>query len=150
MELVGLIDREYRTVPDRRHRVVAGLSEGGFGAANLAARHPAVFGVAISLSGYFSAQGPVFGDNAAYRRANSPSSIVRDEPAARSVSYIVAAGDQDQRYLKEAQAFADELDRLHVRHELFLITGGHEGGVWTSGLVLGLQRVKSQLESRPS
>jgi enterochelin esterase-like enzyme len=147
LELAVLVDREERTLPDRRHRVVGGLSEGGFGAANLAARHPDVFGVAISLSGYFTAEGPVFGANAAYQRANSPTDAVRKPGQARSVLYLLAVGEQDPRYLGAAQRFSSELDRQGVRHQLFLLPGGHEGDVWTSGLVLCLQHVKTQLEA---
>ena len=149
LELVRLVDRQYRTLADRRHRVVGGFSEGGFGAANLAARHPGLFGTAISLSGYFTAEGPVFGVNPAYQHANSPSQLLRSPGPARGVAYLLAAGDQDGRYRRASEQFAAELDRLGVRHELFLLSGGHEGGVWTSGLVLCLQEVKNQLQARP-
>jgi enterochelin esterase-like enzyme len=147
LELSAVVDQEYRTVPDRRHRIVAGLSEGGFGAANLAARHPDVFGISISLSGYFTAQGPVFGTNPDYRLANSPSNLVRAPGPARSVLYLLAAGDQDPHYRRTTEGFARELDRLSVRHRLFVLPGGHDGGVWTAGLALCLQAVKVQLET---
>jgi len=147
LELVALVDHTYRTLPDRRHRVIAGLSEGGFGAANLAARHPGVFGVSISLSGYFAAQGPVFGRDPAYIRANSPSQILQGGGPARTVRYFLAAGTQDPRYRRAAQAFALELERLGVRHELFTLPGGHDGQVWTAGLVVSLEQLRSQLGS---
>jgi enterochelin esterase-like enzyme len=148
LELTTLIDRQYRTVGDRRHRVVAGFSEGGFGAANLAARHPDVFAVSISLSGYFAAQGPVFGTNPAYRLANSPSELLRTSTPARGVQYLLATGDRDVHYRSTTEAFGRELDRLGVRHQLFVLPGGHDGGVWTVGLVLCLQAVQVQLEGR--
>ncbi len=147
LELAGVVDRDYRTLADRRHRIVAGLSEGGFGAANLAARHPEVFGIAISLSGYFTAQGPVFGANPAYQHANSPSDLLRAPGPARGVEYLLAAGEQDLRYRHTSETFARELDRVGVRHQLFVLPGGHDGGVWTAGLVLCLQAVKVQVES---
>ncbi len=146
LELTALVDHDYRTVDDRRHRIVAGLSEGGFGAANLAARHPDVFAISISLSGYFVAQGPVFGTNPAYRLANSPSELLRAPGPARGVQYLLAIGDQDVHYRKTTETFARELDRLGVRHQLFVLPGGHDGGVWTAGLALCLQAVKVQLE----
>lgn len=148
LELAAVVDRQYRTLPGPRHRVVAGLSEGGFGAANLASRHPDLFGVAVSLSGYFTAQGPVFGSNPAYQRANSPAAVVGVSAAARRVYYFLAVGRQDTRYRNDAQAFARELDRLAVRHQLVLLSGGHDGGVWTTGLVLALEQVRAQLEDR--
>jgi enterochelin esterase-like enzyme len=150
LELVSAVDAEYRTLHDPRRRVVAGLSDGGFGAANVAARHPDVFGVAISLSGYFSAEGAAFGPDPAFARANSPSSLVVDQPSARSVLFVLVAGREDPRYLSIARGFAAELKGLGVRHSLFELPGGHDGGVWTSGLVVGLREVKPQLEQATS
>jgi S-formylglutathione hydrolase FrmB len=49
--LIRHIDATYRTVADRRHRAVAGLSMGAFGAMNYAQRHPDLFGVVGSFSG---------------------------------------------------------------------------------------------------
>jgi enterochelin esterase-like enzyme len=145
LELVAVVDREYRTRPDRRHRLVGGLSEGGFGAANLAARHPDVFGTAVSLSGYFHARGPVFGVDPATSYANSPAELVAGDPGARSVRYVLVAGDRDQRYLAEARSFAAELDRLRVPNRLLVVPGAHEGGVWTGGLVLALEQSRADL-----
>ena len=144
LELVAQVDHDYRTRPDRRHRVVAGLSEGGFGAANLAARHPDVFGAAISLSGYFHASGSVFGADPAVRRANSPGELVADDGGARSVYYVLVAGDRDAHYLTEARAFAAELDRLGVPNRLLVVAGAHEGRVWTDGLAQALPHAQSR------
>jgi enterochelin esterase-like enzyme len=144
LELVRLVDRTYPTLADRRHRLIAGLSSGGFGAANLAARHPDLFSTAICLSGYFTAQGPVFGGDPSYLSANSPELIVRDHVAARRVDYILVVGRDDGDYLKAADQFNAELSRLGVQHELVLLPGGHQRSVWTTGLMLGLVHVKPQ------
>jgi S-formylglutathione hydrolase FrmB len=50
-DLVAFIDRRYRTVADRRHRGIAGLSTGGYGAIALALAYPDVFSAAASHSG---------------------------------------------------------------------------------------------------
>jgi S-formylglutathione hydrolase FrmB len=50
-EVVGHIDNYYRTVPDKAHRAITGLSMGGHGALFLALRHPDIFGAAASMSG---------------------------------------------------------------------------------------------------
>jgi S-formylglutathione hydrolase FrmB len=49
--VVPWVDAHFRTVADRAHRVVAGFSVGGLGAAEYAARHPDVFSVLGSFSG---------------------------------------------------------------------------------------------------
>jgi putative tributyrin esterase len=50
-DLIPFIDGHYRTVAAREHRAVCGLSMGGYGAFQLALRHPDLFGSAASLSG---------------------------------------------------------------------------------------------------
>ena len=50
-ELVPWIDQNFRTIADRAHRGIMGISMGGFGSMSYPARHPDVFGVAASLSG---------------------------------------------------------------------------------------------------
>lgn len=51
MEVVSFIDNNYRTIADKKHRAITGLSMGGHGALFLALRHEEVFGAAGSLSG---------------------------------------------------------------------------------------------------
>lgn len=50
-ELIAKIDASYRTISNRKGRVIAGLSMGGHGAIYLATRHPQVFCAAGSMSG---------------------------------------------------------------------------------------------------
>ena len=50
-QLIPLIDARFRTLADRSHRMVFGISMGGYGSMMLAARHPDLFSAAASLSG---------------------------------------------------------------------------------------------------
>ena len=50
-DLVGWVDAHYHTLPRRDGRAIAGLSMGGFGAMELAMRHPDEFAAAASHSG---------------------------------------------------------------------------------------------------
>lgn len=50
-DLVGWVDTTWRTLADRRHRGIAGLSMGGYGAITLALAYPDVFSAAASHSG---------------------------------------------------------------------------------------------------
>ncbi|QKZ13527.1 alpha/beta hydrolase [Spirosoma sp. KUDC1026] len=50
-EVVEKIDQTYRTVRDRKGRVITGLSMGGHGALYLAGRHPDLYCAAGSMSG---------------------------------------------------------------------------------------------------
>ncbi len=50
-EVVRYIDGHYRTIADKDHRAITGLSMGGHGALFIALRHPDIFGAAGSMSG---------------------------------------------------------------------------------------------------
>ncbi len=50
-EVVEKIDKTYRTIRDRKGRLITGLSMGGHGAMYLATRHPELFCAAGSMSG---------------------------------------------------------------------------------------------------
>ena len=50
-ELIPEIDRRYRALNDRAHRMIAGLSMGGYGALKIAIRNPSMFSLAGSFSG---------------------------------------------------------------------------------------------------
>ena len=50
-DVVAHVDSSYRTIADRAHRGIAGLSMGGYGAVSLALGYPDVFSAAASHSG---------------------------------------------------------------------------------------------------
>jgi len=50
-DLIPFVDAAFRTRPGREHRVVSGLSMGGYGAVKLALKHPGLFCAAASHSG---------------------------------------------------------------------------------------------------
>jgi enterochelin esterase-like enzyme len=49
-DLVAHIDKQYRTIPDRRSRGLAGHSMGGYGALRIGAKHPDVFSALYVMS----------------------------------------------------------------------------------------------------
>jgi enterochelin esterase-like enzyme len=50
-EIVGYVDQQFRTIPDRDHRAILGKSSGGYGALMAAIQHPDVFGLVADHSG---------------------------------------------------------------------------------------------------
>jgi S-formylglutathione hydrolase FrmB len=50
-ELVGEIDEQYRTIPDRNHRAISGLSMGGFMSFWIAGKYPQMISVAGNFCG---------------------------------------------------------------------------------------------------
>jgi len=149
LELVAFVDQQYRTAADRQFRVIAGLSSGAYGAVNIAARHPEVFGVAMGFSGYYVARGPAFGFDRAYADANSPTVIVQRSAAARTVHYVVTVGATDvlRGYTEQ---FVQQLRRLGVSTDFEVIPGGgHSGRLFWEGLLFGLSVINSQLAAVP-
>jgi len=51
IEVVDFVDKNYRTIADKNHRAITGLSMGGHGALFLALKYTAIFGTAGSMSG---------------------------------------------------------------------------------------------------
>jgi S-formylglutathione hydrolase FrmB len=60
-QLIPLIDANFRTIADRAHRAIAGVSMGGYGSMMIAARHPDLFGEAASISGATDSNNPLLG-----------------------------------------------------------------------------------------
>src|SRR5260370_5705985 len=143
-ELVAVVDREYRTMADRQYRLIGGLSSGAFGAANIPARHPDLFGVAMGFSGYYFARGPVFGSDAGYINSNSPIILIQRSPAARSVHYILTVGAADY-YRPYIDQFAWQLRRFGVPYDSTVVPVGHEAQVWIAGLVYSIGVINAHL-----
>jgi S-formylglutathione hydrolase FrmB len=60
-QLIPLIDARFRTLADRSHRAIFGISMGGYGSMMFAARHPDLFAAAASLSGAVDSNLPANG-----------------------------------------------------------------------------------------
>jgi len=110
--VVDWVDARYKTMKRPRARGIMGMSAGGFCAAMLALRHPDVFGISISFSGYYWAGAAGTGSalpfgNTAGLDAHSPALLAPQIPSKeRSKMYFVVIADPGQQfYSQEAQAF---------------------------------------------
>lgn len=130
VDLVKYIDRTYRTIAAPEYRGIGGLSMGGFGAMNIAAHHPDVFGFVISLGGYYRAEGSVWGNNAAYMQENSPAIYIPAHVATWKLHIFLGAATKDQPYDTYARQFAQELAKLHIRSTIDVENGYHSWQVW--------------------
>lgn len=133
-DLVHYIDQKYRTIPQVSDRAIGGFSMGGFGAMNIAVHHPDIFGSVISLAGYYTADGSIWGQNAAYRHANSPALILPTRPQAWKLRIFLGAATKDQPYYTDTQQFILELKALHRNYTFDLENGYHTWGVWETQL----------------
>ena len=148
-DLVRYVDTHYNTIASARGRAIGGLSEGGYGAINIALHHPREFSVVESWSGY---QRPdklrsIFGKQLELLPANDPQTLVRREaPLLRRLhTYIwFYSGSTDPLHLQNA-AFARELTTLGVAHTYRLVFGGHNWALWRDNARLAYRAAATRL-----
>jgi enterochelin esterase-like enzyme len=118
-DTVPWVDASLPTIPSPSGRVIAGLSAGGYGAIDIALRHPNTFGAAESWSGYFTPllDGPFKGATRQVLAAHDPTQLVRSEQRllkARQTRFFISSGPSHSHWFKESATvdFAQELRSL--------------------------------------
>jgi len=133
-DLVRYVDSHYRTIGTRGGRAIAGLSEGGYGAIDIALRHPREFAVVESWSGYIwpDKLRSVFGPELQLLRSNDPRLLVRRvAPQLRHLgTYFWFYSGSTDRLRSQNAGFARTLRRLRVPHTYRLVYGGHNWSIW--------------------
>jgi enterochelin esterase-like enzyme len=133
-DVVHAIDARYRTIATRAGRAIGGLSEGGYGAINLAMQHPREFSVVESWSGYERAapNHSIFGRSLAGLVRNSP--LDRLRPDARLLrrlhTYFWVYTGTDDSLRQQNEQFARALTKAHVAHRYLELAGGHNWALW--------------------
>jgi enterochelin esterase-like enzyme len=135
MDVVRDVDRRFATLADRRHRAIAGASEGAYGALNVGLHHLADFSVIESWSGYFAQTptGPFSGATPAELAANSPADYVPSlAPAIHRLGLRawLLQGRTDWRSPAAIRAFAAELHAAGADVRYGFFPGGHDWGLW--------------------
>lgn len=112
---------------DAAHRAISGFSMGGYGAMNLALRHPSVFGSVASISGYFHVDDPshMFGDRPEVIAANQPDHNLGS--ARRLRIFLAAAAEETNPVVRgEPQRYKGLLDAAGIPAVLDVRPGGHD------------------------
>lgn len=141
-ELMPHIDATYRTIPDKKHRAVAGLSMGGGGTVVYAQRHPELWSSACSLSGLVGLSAERFtGDTSAFAQSvvvadpveylnNADEATLED---LRSVRWYADCGDDD--FLADNNlAFYSAMKRNLIPLEYRMRDGSHNWTYWRTAL----------------
>lgn len=133
-DLVRAVDARFRTIPKARARGIGGLSEGGYGAINIALHHPGEFGLVESWSGYVEADNSkrIFGGDPLLLRHNTPLAVLPQVAASvraqHTFFWFYSGRDDKLRFQNEA--FARELAAAGVPHRFRLLHGGHNWRLW--------------------
>jgi enterochelin esterase-like enzyme len=143
-EVVPFIDQHYHTLADRHHRIMGGLSAGGFGAVNITLHHPDLFGAAFSLSGNYVAWPTwtgkdMWGNDPALKEHNSPLLYAPHVANVRDLHLYLASGQSDKSSRPQTEQFDAVLNQLDVPHKTDYFDGGHAWEFWRTHVVDALK-----------
>lgn len=126
-DVVPWIDAHLPTDASAGGRTIAGLSAGGYGAADIGLRSPSLFGRIESWSGYFHPlhDGPLQGASPQLLTANDAFALAQREAPllrARGTRFFLGSGPSHSHWFKEQQTldFAALLRRLRLPLTLVL------------------------------
>jgi enterochelin esterase-like enzyme len=112
-DLVGYLDSHYRTVADRTHRVVGGMSSGGYCALNLGLKHQDLYGTVLAFEPYGDpgkeTTGPLMGGSAVLFAKNSPSAYLPTMTFAYPMHFFLDVGDASPKVVARVSALSQQL-----------------------------------------
>jgi len=146
-ELIPEIDKKFRTIADRGHRSVAGLSMGGYGALKFGLKYPELFSIVGSFSGAFGVAewtadnagnigrsidgifGPAGSDT---RQKNDIFKLVGglSPDKVKSLPFIYLSCGTEDQLLKLNAEFLRSLFDKKIPHEFRQRPGGHTWTFW--------------------
>ena len=150
-ELIPEVDKNFRTIPDRNHRAVAGLSMGGYGSIKFGLKYPEKFVLVGSFSGALQAASltekmlgsgwkaltdsitGVYGaEDSPTRKANDVFKIVREMPAdkASALPFIYFDCGTEDGLIITNREFSTALLEKKIPHEFRQLPGRHDWKFW--------------------
>jgi enterochelin esterase-like enzyme len=161
-ELLPFIDKTYKTIPDKAHRAVAGLSMGGYGSLVWAMHYPDKFSYCVALSAsMFNEEGMENMPDQLYKYMsmlygapeakgkdritqhfieNSPIEMAQNNSAdsLKAVKWFIDCGNQDQ--LSEVnKELHDIMSKRNIDHVYHARDGKHDWIFWREGIYQGLR-----------
>jgi|WetSurMetagenome_2_1015567.scaffolds.fasta_scaffold01777_10 enterochelin esterase-like enzyme len=161
-EFLPFIDKTYRTIPDKEHRAVAGLSMGGYGSLVWAMHHPDKFSYCVALSAsMFNDDGMAQMPDQLYKYMsllygapeakghdrvtehfikNSPIDMAQNNSteSLKSVKWFIDCGNQDQ--LSEVNRELNGIfTKRNIDHIYHARDGRHDWLFWREGIYQGLK-----------
>lgn len=147
-ELIPLIDNSYRTIADKNHRAVAGVSMGGEAAIAFAQKHTEIYGAACSISGLLghpeqsqlSQSDQDYADSLA---ANNPSRLVENASndeieKLKNVRWYVDCADNDYVFEGNIQFYL-AMKHKGIPLDYRMRSGVHGWYYWITGFSPVLQ-----------
>jgi S-formylglutathione hydrolase FrmB len=142
-EVPDFIDGIYHTIPERKGRVITGLSMGGHGGMFIGFRHADRFSGCGSMSGALHVSVITngydvekrLGDTALNKKYWQDWSVLKviEQYPKDSLSIIIDCGIQD-RIIGMSRAAHDKLMKLNVPHDYIERPGGHDWPYWRTAI----------------
>ncbi len=151
-ELIPEIDKRFRTVADKNHRVIAGLSMGGYGSLKFGLKYPDKFILVGSFSGALQAASltekmvsttgwkalvdsivGVYGaDDSPTRKANDIFKIVREMPAdnLKTLPFMYISCGTEDGLIVTNREFTALISEKKIPHEFRELPGIHDWKFW--------------------
>ena len=123
-DVVAFLDSTYRTIPDKAHRAIAGLSMGGFHSRHISKQYPGMF----DYVGLFSAAINPRGDSDSEIYNNEDEKLAAQFAGAPRL-YWIAIGDKDFLY-KENEDYRHKLDAAGYPYTYRESADGHIWKNW--------------------
>ena len=150
-DVVHAVDARLRTIRARWARGIGGLSEGGYGAINIAIHHPGEFGLVESWSGYEKADdlGSIFGHSRSLLTRNTPlDTLATAAPRLRRAhTFFWLYTGRDDRFLGQNLAFTSLLRSNGIAHRLRVVSGGHNWALWRGNAAAAYLAASKHLRS---
>ena len=152
-EVLPMVDKVYRTVPDSEHRGISGVSMGGQGAFTIGLTEPGLFSSIASHIGALSLA-PLAG-TAAEQAANAnlqPMKLVQSMTAVElnRHTYYFDGGDADEYgFGTAARNMSVALASKGVRHDYQLGAGNHADSYWMPKLARSFGLHSEQFRAHP-
>ncbi len=143
------MESKFPVATGRSNRAIVGISMGGFGAVNLALRHPELFIFAGGISSAidvprraFSIKrlqqsrhyNSIFGlSGSQTRRDNDPFVLARTANPEAAPYFFLTCGEQEG-LLPANREFAALLEAKHFRYEFHTVPGSHDWNQWNAWL----------------
>ncbi len=148
-DLISDVESKFPVAAGRANRAIVGVSMGGFGAVNLALKHPELFVFAAGISSaidvpsrpfsikriqQYRQHASIFGPwKSQHRLANDPFVIARSVDPTRIPYLFLTCGEQEG-LLPANRQFAALLKARHIPNEFHTGPGGHDWSQWNRRL----------------
>lgn len=142
-ELVSCVDRQYKTITDRKGRAITGLSMGGHGAMWVAIRHKDTFGAAGSTSGGVDIRpfplnwemSRQLGEFAHHKKVWDEHTVINqiDKIENGDLAIIIDCGESDF-FLNVNKDLHNRLLARKINHDFITRPGGHTGKYWSNSI----------------